>query len=242
MLRIGHLFPNLLNLYGDGGNIVCLGKRCQWREIDYEIVPIQLEDIETFVPEKYNILVLGGGSDREQAIISKVLYEKKDQLRDYVENNGVLLAVCGGYQLLGHYYRTEAGEEVAGLGILDMTTEPGERRMIGDIVIQSQWSDLPVVGFENHMGKTTLGETIRPFGTVKYGYGNNGEDETEGAIYKNCLGTYLHGPLLPKNPRIADHMLEKALERQSGEPVKLKQLDDAVEEGACRAIVEERKR
>lgn len=241
MLWIGHLCPNLLNLYGDGGNIVSLGKRCQWRELDYKIVPIRLEDMGNFNPQEYDILMLGGGSDREQSIISKILYEKKEELRDYVENSGVLLAICGGYQLLGHYYRTDMGEKMQGLGILDITTESAKKRMIGDIVIQSDWSDIPVVGFENHMGKTTLGAGVAPFGTVKNGYGNNGEDAKEGAVYKNCLGTYLHGPLLPKNPRIADQLLERALERKHGEPALLKKLDDTVEESASRAIIEEQK-
>jgi CobQ-like glutamine amidotransferase family enzyme len=235
-LTIGHLYPDLLNLYGDRGNIACMVRRCLWRGIRAETIEINAGDSIDF--EKLDIVLLGGGSDREQMIVCRKLRKVREQFRDYVENNGVVIAVCGGYQLLGKYYRTDAGT-IEGLHLLDLYTEQGEGRLIGNIILSSELSDSPVVGFENHGGRTCL-NGCRPFGRVLYGAGNDGRSGYEGVIYKNVIGTYLHGPLLPKNSQICDYLLEKALARKYG-PVKLEKLDDRLERAAneyiCRRFV-----
>ena len=227
-ITIGHLYPDLLNLYGDRGNIACMEKRCHWRGIGAKTIEFNTGDILDF--SKLDIVLLGGGSDREQAIVCTNLLEIQKQFKDYVEDNGVVIAVCGGYQLLGNYYKTDK-EMIKGLGLVDIYTEQGEGRLIDNIVLKSDLADMPVVGFENHGGRTYLNGN-KPFGKVLYGAGNDGESGYEGVIYKNVIGTYLHGPLLPKNPQICDYLITKALERKYGEKVKLPALDDAQEKEA----------
>lgn len=197
-ITIGHLYPDLLNLYGDRGNIQCMRKRCQWRGIDAETIEYQLEDRIDF--SALDIVLLGGGSDREQMLVCDRLRSIQKDFRDYVEDNGVVIAVCGGYQLLGHYYNTDDGR-IEGLSLVDLYTEQGSPRLIDNIVLENDKFSLPIVGFENHGGRTYIGDN-EPFGKVLYGSGNNGEDKAEGVLYKNVVGTYLHGPLLPKNPHI----------------------------------------
>lgn len=226
-ITIGHLYPDLLNLYGDRGNVACMMKRCLWRGIRAKTIEFNTGDPIDF--GKLDIVLLGGGSDREQTIVCQNLKKIREQFRDYVENNGVVIAVCGGYQLLGKYYQTGAGR-IEGLSLLDICTEQGEGRMIGNIILKSELSDIPVVGFENHGGRTYL-NGCRPFGRVLYGAGNDGKSDHEGVIYKNVIGTYLHGPLLPKNSRICDWLIEKALRRKYG-PVRLAELDDRLERAA----------
>lgn len=213
-LIIGHLYPDLLNLYGDRGNVIALEKRCHWRGIDVTVRPLLIDDDWSFTD--CDILFLGGGQDREQEIVWRDLMHQKAAFREAAEEGVVVLAVCGGYQLLGHYYRTPDGKDIEGLGILDLHTVAGKERLIGNAVITSPFFDEPntLVGFENHGGKTYLGSAVRPLGQVMVGQGNNGEDATEGAVVKNVFGTYLHGSLLPKNPHLTDLLLSRALKRK----------------------------
>lgn len=223
-LTIGHLYPELLNLYGDRGNIQCMMKRCLWRGIEAETIAFGLEDSIDF--SKLDIVLLGGGSDREQRIVCSRLRDIRENFHHYVEDGGSVLAVCGGYQLLGHYYKTEE-DTLEGLSLVDLYTEQGCPRLIDNIVLKNPDFSLPIVGFENHGGRTYIGDN-KPFGKVVYGHGNNGEDGQEGVLYKNVVGTYLHGPLLPKNPHICDYLLSNALERKYGKGA-LEPLDDTQE-------------
>ena len=223
-LTIGHLYPELLNLYGDRGNIQCMMKRSLWRGIEAETITFGLEDSIVF--SKLDIVLLGGGSDREQRIVCSRLRDIREDFRNYVEDGGSVLAVCGGYQLLGHYYKTEE-DTLEGLSLVDLYTEQGTPRLIDNIVLENPDFSLPIVGFENHGGRTYIGSN-KPFGKVVYGHGNNGEDGQEGVLYKNVVGTYLHGPLLPKNPHICDYLLSNALERKYGKGT-LEPLDDTQE-------------
>ncbi len=232
-LTIGHLYPDLLNLYGDRGNIACLMKRCQWRDIEVQTIEFQSEDTVDF--QKLDIVLLGGGSDREQILVCRKLKKIQADFRSYVEDNGTVLAVCGGYQLLGKYYETREGR-IEGLDLVDLYTEQGEDRLIDNIILESPLCKMPVVGFENHGGRTYINNN-RPFGKVLYGSGNDGKSGYEGVIYKNVIGTYLHGPLLPKNPQICDHLILKALERKYG-PAHLEPLDDIQEQEANTYMVQ----
>ena len=199
-------------------------KRCLWRGIRAKAVEYHIGDRIDF--SKLDIVLLGGGSDREQRIVCRELKKVQKEFKRYVEDDGVVIAVCGGYQLLGKYYRTREGV-IEGLGLLDIYTEQGDGRLIGNIVLDSGLSDVPVVGFENHGGRTYLCGH-KPFGRVLYGSGNDGVSGYEGVIYRNVTGTYLHGPLLPKNAQVCDHLIERALERRYG-PIELKELDDRME-------------
>lgn len=223
-LTIGHFYPELLNLYGDKGNIIALQKRALWRNIEVEIKEIKLGDKVNF--SALDIAFLGGGSDKEQILVSNRLRDMKSDISHFAADNGVVVAICGGYQVLGHYYKIEE-ELIDGLGILDIFTESANNRLIGNVVITTELFDRPVVGFENHSGRTYLG-TCSPLGQVTYGNGNNEKDGTEGVLYKNIIGTYLHGPLLPKNPHLCDYILQKALEQKYGK-AELSPLDDAIE-------------
>lgn len=232
-LAIGHLYPDLLNLYGDRGNIACLMKRCQWRGIDARTIEFESEDTVDF--QKLDIVLLGGGSDREQILVCKKLKKIQADFQAYVEDHGVVLAVCGGYQLLGKYYETREGT-IEGLDLVDLYTKQGESRLIDNIVLESPLCKMPVVGFENHGGRTFINNN-RPFGKVLYGAGNDGKSGYEGVIYKNVIGTYLHGPLLPKNPQICDYLIQKALERKFGS-IHLQPLDDSQEREANTYMVQ----
>ncbi len=223
-LTIGHLYPDLLNLYGDRGNIQCMIKRSLWRGIEAETIDFSLEDRIDF--SNLDIVLLGGGSDREQMLVCNKLRSIQKDFKNYIEDGGSVIAVCGGYQLLGHYYKTSEGT-MEGLSLVDLHTEQGEPRLIDNIVLENEILSLPIVGFENHGGRTYIGDN-KPFGKVLYGHGNNGEDHTEGVLYKNVIGTYLHGPLLPKNPHVCDYLLSNALERKYGKG-DLTPLDDDLE-------------
>ena len=227
-ITIGHLYPDLLNLYGDRGNIQCLMKRCLWRGIEAETIAFELGDKIDF--SKLDIVLLGGGSDREQMLVCEKLKEIQKDFKAYVEDNGVVIAICGGYQLLGNYYKTDQGM-IEGLKLVDMSTEQGKGRLIGNIVMQSDLFDMPIVGFENHGGRTTIGNN-KPLGKVLSGYGNDGQSGEEGVVYKNVIGTYLHGPLLPKNPQLADRLISRALEKKYGKKIELEKLDDSEEQEA----------
>ena len=203
-------------------------KRCQWRGIEAETIPFELEDEIDF--SKLDIVLLGGGSDREQMLVCEKLKEIQKDFKAYVENYGVVIAICGGYQLLGNYYKTEQGT-MKGLELVDLYTEQGEGRLIDNIVLQSDLFDMPIVGFENHGGRTFIKEN-KPLGKVLYGAGNDGKSGYEGVVYKNVIGTYLHGPLLPKNPQLADWLISHALEQKYGKKIELAPLDDSQEKEA----------
>lgn len=214
-LTLGHLYPDQLNLYGDRGNILVLRQRCQQRGIALRVVGLGIGD--ALAPDEYDMLFIGGGQDKEQAPVAQDLYDLKGiGLWAAVEDDMPVLAVCGGFQLLAHYYRPANGPDMRGLGVFDAWTihkGPRTQRCIGDIAIS--WNGKTLVGFENHGGRTYLG-TTKPLGKVLKGYGNNAEDATEGAIYRNTFGTYMHGSLLPKNPHFADYLISLALQRKYG--------------------------
>jgi CobQ-like glutamine amidotransferase family enzyme len=232
-INICHLYPDLLNMYGDRGNIIALRKRAQWRGITVNVHNITLG--EAFVPENYEIIFLGGGQGYEQEIILKDFLEQKgSEIKNAVNHDKVFLCICGGYQLMGNYYKTSDGRELEYLGALDLWTIGSRDRMIGNIVFECDFlkedqSDGKVVGFENHSGRTYLGPGVKPLGRVIKGHGNNGEDRSEGAVYKNVYCSYSHGSLLPKNPALTDHLLTLALKSKYSNFVSLQKLDDNLE-------------
>ncbi len=233
-LNICHMYPDLLNVYGDVGNILILKYRSENRGIKTVISHISVND--NFDAEKYDIVFFGGGQDYEQSIVSDDLKTKKrkDVIR-YIEDSKVFLSICGGYQLLGKYYVTPKGEEIEGLHALDIYTTAGNKRFIGNTVIYNQDFNETYVGFENHSGKTYIG-SLKPLGKVLAGYGNNGEDGYEGCIYKNTFCTYFHGSLLSKNPELADRLIFLALQRKYGKVI-LPPLDDTYELKAKEFII-----
>jgi CobQ-like glutamine amidotransferase family enzyme len=235
---VGWLYPDLMNIYGDRGNILTLLKRAEWR--DYNAKLLELGRGTTEHMEDVDIFFFGGGQDREQALVYEDLLEhKQSPLERAVSAGAAVLAVCGGYQLLGHYYQTAEGERFPGIGLIDVKTEAGKKRFIGDVVVDTQIEGLTpstLVGFENHSGRTFLGPTAGPLGRVRLGFGNNGGDGTEGYLQGGILGTYLHGSLLPKNPHLADHLILSALRRRG--VVDLSPLDDSVELAAHARILE----
>jgi lipid II isoglutaminyl synthase (glutamine-hydrolysing) len=229
-LRLLALYPEQMNIYADRGNIVFLRRRCEWRGIGFSYAAAGPG--EPVDPDAHDLLYLGGGQDRDQrAVAADMVASKRDALAAAVDDGAVLLAVCGGYQLLGHSYQL-GGERLAGLGIADLETvrEPG-KRLIGNVAIEVDLGDGPrvIAGFENHGGRTYLGEGAIPLGRVLSGFGNNGADGLEGVRRGNLIGTYLHGPLLPKNAWLADHLIALGLERRHGSRPELEPLDDRLE-------------
>lgn len=212
-LNIYHMYPDILNLYGDRGNIICLKRRCEWRGITPNIINFSLNEEKHDLSDG-DIFFIGGGSDRNQSIVYSDFLKYKDSFKELIEDYRVVLAICGGYQLLGEKYIDNEGKEVPGLGIFQYSTVNEEGRLIGNVIIENGLGLKPetIVGFENHGGRTY--SDYKPLGSVKNGYGNNGKDNKEGIVYKNCIGTYLHGPILPKNPHLADYLISKALERK----------------------------
>ncbi|MFW6113529.1 MAG: type 1 glutamine amidotransferase [Actinomycetota bacterium] len=236
-LRICHLYPELMNIYGDRGNIITLARRCEWRGCDVEVFSLSLGD--KLDPELYDLFFIGGGQDREQILVCEDLHrEKGEALRQAVDGGSALLSICGGYQLLGDNFLTYTGEELRGISLFDVRTVGGERRFIGNIAVQCtlEGAEGTLVGFENHSGRTHLDPGSRALGRVLKGFGNNGEDGMEGYIYRGAIGTYLHGSLLPKNPRLADWLLLKALRRRY-DLEKLPELDDSFENAAHQAAM-----
>lgn len=243
-INICHLYPDLLNIYGDRGNVIALKKRCEWRGIKVNVINVTIND--RFVPEDYDIIFLGGGQDYEQEIIQKdLLANKKNEIKNAITNNKVFLCICGGYQILGKYYITWDKKEIEFLGLLDLWTIGGKKRMIGNYAFECDFLkidtfDGKVVGFENHSGRTYLGESVKPLGKIITGGGNNGEDNYEGAIFNNVYCSYSHGSLLPKNPMLADHLIKLALaEKYPHIDMKnhLTQLDDSIELTARAAML-----
>src|SRR6266850_1838218 len=234
-LRIAHLYPDLMNIYGDRGNVIALAQRAKWRGIDVEVRPYSVGQLAE--PEGPDVWFFGGGQDQGQDIVGADLAGGKNgaALRKSVEGGAAIFSVCGGYQLLGHEYVPETGPSIPGVGILDVTTRAGKRRFVGNLLVDSP--DGQLVGFENHSGRTYLGSSAKPLGTVIAGNGNNGEDKTEGAVQGKVIGCYLHGSGLPKNPWLADRLLGWALDRRHKNTA-LDPLDDA-DETAARAQASE---
>ncbi len=238
-LRLAHLYPELMNTYGNRGNVLALVRRAEWRGIRLDVRGVGLG--EPLDPDTYDLYFFGGGQDREQGLVAADLVRHKGPpLGDAVEAGAVVLAICGGYQLLGREFRTGPGEVLPGLGILDAWTVAGQRRNIGNVVVRCAWAGAGrrLVGFENHSGKTYLGTGCEPLGRVEVGAGNNGEDGSEGARYRDVYACYLHGSLLPKNPWFADHLLRRALVRRYGLDAPFPALDDRLENAAHDAVLE----
>jgi lipid II isoglutaminyl synthase (glutamine-hydrolysing) len=231
-VTVGHLYPDYLNIYADRGNIAVLTERARLRGHELAVVPMGIGDA---VPGGIDLFYVGGGQDREQALVSHDLAGKGDALRAAVDAGAAFLAVCGGYQLLGRFYRDRSGEELPGIGLLPLHTVAGERRMIGDVLLDCGWAGETLAGFENHAGRTSLDEGAEPLGRVVAGFGNDGRSGFEGCRQGRVYGTYLHGPLLPRNPWFADRLLADAL------GVELEPLDDALEAQA-HAVSAERAR
>lgn len=247
-LTIGYLYGDLMNIYGDTGNIICLEKRCVWRGIDASVKQISIgNDLKA---GEVDLFFFGGGQDQAQTDVAKDLVKKASVLKEENERGVPLLAICGGYQLLGKYYQPFDGKKLEGVGIFKASTEASNDRMIGNIVIRSSFivsslttknqSDEPtneltnnlLVGFENHSGKTFLEKSGKPLGSVIKGFGNNGEDKSEGCISNNAIGCYMHGSLSPKNPELADWLIKKALEVKYKKEINLKPLNDELEQKA----------
>lgn len=226
-LKILHLYPKEMNLYGDHGNVLALVKRCEWRGIKTEVIE---HEPGNPIPGDIDIVFGGGGQDFEQNKIEKDLHDIAPTLKKFIEDGVPTLVICGLYQLFGNYFETAEGQKIEGIGALDLATKAGPTRLIGNIVINTPDFG-EVVGYENHSGLTTLGKNMPAFGTVIKGYGNNGKDDIEGVHYKNCIGTYLHGPVLPKNPRVADYLILKAISRHEPK-AKLERLNDSIENRA----------
>jgi CobQ-like glutamine amidotransferase family enzyme len=235
---VGWLYPDLMNIYGDRGNILTLVKRAEWR--GFEARAIELPRGTTTGMEDVDVFFFGGGQDREQALVYQDLIDHKQPILEQAVVDGAsILAVCGGYQLLGHFYQTAEGEKFPGIGLIDVRTEAGKKRFIGDVVVEAQIEGLEprtLVGFENHSGRTYLGSAARPLGKVLMGAGNNGSDGTEGCVQGAVVGTYLHGSLLPKNPRLADLLIRRSLTRRG--VTELERLDDSAELAAHERILQ----
>ena len=233
-LRICHLYGGHMNIYGDDGNIITIVKRCQWRGIETSVETVNIGD--KINSDRFDFYFFGGGQDQQQVAVSADLKKTNGKLlKKAVREDAVVFTVCGGYQLMGHYYQPADGSQLAGVGLLDVITIAGRKRMIGNIVIElnkqltiNSQQSTKLVGFENHSGQTFLGRNTKPLGRVIAGFGNNGRDKTEGAWHENVFGCYLHGSVLPKNPHFADFLIERALMRKYGK-VNLSKLDDSAE-------------
>lgn len=249
-LTIGWLYPDLMSIYGDRGNIICLQKRSEWRGIKIAVKRISLENS----PKELagcDLIFAGGAQDSQQTLVFHDLKESKGKILQGLIEDGIPgLYICGAYQFLGKYYKEADGTIINGLGIFDLhTINPGEKhkRLIGNVVAElhplliKENPELNIinslVGFENHGGRTYLGKNIQPLATIRHGFGNNGEDKTEGAIYKNSFGSYFHGPILPKNPHFADYLIKKALEKKYNEEITLENLDDSLAYQAHNAVL-----
>lgn len=233
-ITIGYLYGDLMNIYGDTGNIITLKKRAEWRGIE---VVIKMFSIGNKLKQgDADLFFFGGGQDQQQELVAKDLKSKGKVIKSAIERGVPLLSVCGGYQLLGDYYRPQKGPKLEGISLFPAYTVASDDRMIGNIVIQSQFGKL--VGFENHSGKTYLKKGGLPFGMVIKGFGNNGADKKEGCMYKNAIGCYMHGSLLPKNPQLADWLIKKALEVKYGKGIQLKPLDDVLENQAHQKAIQ----
>ena len=229
-LNIYHLYPDVLNLYGDRGNVLCMQRRLEWRGMQANVFPVPIGT--KFIAKDCDLIFIGGGQDFEQEILMHDLKgEKTAELKAAIEDGIPVLAICGGYQMLGQYYKTWDGKQCDFTGALDLYTVGSEQRMIGNYMFTCDEADCKIVGFENHSGKTYLGSGVKPLGKILEGYGNNGEDKTEGVRYNNVFGTYSHGPVLPKNPQLTDFILKTALS-QKYTSFDFEPLDDTFENNA----------
>lgn len=235
-LSLAYLYPELLNIYGDYGNVLTIKNRCEWRDIEIEINKINIGD--NIDPEKFDLYFIGGGQDKQQIDVSRELQLQKNALYDAMNSNAVLLGICGGYQLFGKYYQPHTGSRLMGIGLLDAYTVAGDKRFIGNVTAKTEFT-IPktLVGFENHSGLTYLQGETKPLAIVETGAGNNGEDKTEGARFKNVFGTYLHGSFLPKNPHFADYLIRLALEKKYKDNVDLPKLNDEMELQAHMSLI-----
>ena len=227
-ITVAHLYPDYLNIYADRGNMAVLARRAAWRGHELEIVGVSMGDRLVDA----DLLYVGGGQDREQALVAQDLAARAEELREAVAGGAAVLAVCGGYQLLGRSYRDVAGAELPGAELLPLHTVAGERRMIGDVLLECELEPgvrRTLAGFENHAGRTILDKGAEPLGRVVHGFGNDGATGFEGCRAGRVVGTYLHGPLLPRNPWFADWLLAQALARRGGEPPALDPLPDELE-------------
>lgn len=235
-LKLAHLYPELLNIYGDYGNVLTIKNRCEWRNIEVEITNINLGD--SIDPEKFDLYFIGGGQDKQQIDVARELQLQKNALHDAMNLNAVFLGICGGYQLFGKYYQPHKGSRLMGIGLLDAYTIAGDKRFIGNVTAKTDFT-IPktLVGFENHSGLTYLQGETKPLAMVEIGAGNNNEDKTEGARFKNVFGTYLHGSFLPKNPHFADFLIKLALEKRYKDNIDLQKLNDELELQAHMALI-----
>jgi CobQ-like glutamine amidotransferase family enzyme len=227
---VGHLFPDYLNIYADRGNMAVLARRAAWRGYELELRPVGVED--GVHPGEHDLYYVGGGQDREQELIAPALAAKGEALLEAFARGAAFLAVCGGYQLLGRFYRDQSGDELPGVGLFPLHTIAGERRMIGDVLLECELEPgepRTLAGFENHAGRTYLDEGAEPLGRVLAGFGNDGESGYEGCRAGRAVGTYLHGPLLPRNPWLADWLLAQALAHRAGEAPEFAPLADELE-------------
>jgi CobQ-like glutamine amidotransferase family enzyme len=227
---VGHLYPDYLNIYADRGNIAVLTQRAAWRGHELEVRTISVGEL--LRPGEHDLLYVGGGQDREQALVADDLTAKADGVREAVAGGAAVLAVCGGYQLLGRSYRDLHGVDLPGIGLFPLETVAGDTRMIGDVLLECELEPgvrRTLAGFENHAGRTKLDAGAGPLGRVVAGFGNDGESGSEGCRVGRAVGTYLHGPLLPRNPWFADWLLAQALARRLGEPPELEPLSDELE-------------
>ena len=237
-LRLAHLYPDYLNLYGDRGNVLALKHRSVGRGLGFETVPVGLG--EHFDPDDFDLFFIGGGQDSAQKVlIEDFLHDKGPQLKEAILTGLPGLAICGGYQLLGKGYKSSSGEWIEGLGVIDAVTEAGSYRFTGDLFCESpllreKGLNPILIGFENHAGRTRLGPGVQPLGKVIKGMGNNGEDQSEGAVVHHLFATYMHGSLLPKNPDLTDTLIELAYYRRYPDGEKLPDLDKSWEERARR--------
>ncbi len=228
-INIACLYSDLMNIYGDRGNVLTICKRCNWRNIQVKVHEIKVGD--RIDPELYDFYFIGGGQDQQQIAVSQELQKQKSPLKEAAESGAVFLAICGGYQLLGSYYKPHDAEELKGISLLDAYTVAGNQRYIGNVTTKSTLllkNADTLTGFENHSGLTFLEGKTKPLGRIIVGNGNNGKDKTEGAYKNNVFGTYLHGSFLPKNPHFADHLIKLCLKKKYG-AVELSEIDDAVE-------------
>jgi len=235
-ISIAHLYPELLNIYGDFGNVLTVKNRCEWRDIEVEITQINIGD--TIDPEKFDLYFIGGGQDKQQIDVSRELQLQRTALHDAMNMDAVFLGICGGYQLFGNYYQPHNGSRLLGIGLLDAYTVAGNTRFIGNVTAKTEFT-IPktLVGFENHSGLTYLQGETKPLAMVEVGAGNNNEDKTEGARFKNVFGTYLHGSFLPKNPHFADYLIKLALEKRYKDNIELQKLNDELELQAHMALI-----
>ena len=239
-IRVGHLYPDYLNIYADRGNIAVLSRRAAWRGHELDVESVSIGDAVR--PGAHDLLYVGGGQDREQALVAHDLTTKTEAVHEAAAGGAAVLAVCGGYQLLGRFYRDRDGAELPGIGLLPLVTVAGETRMIGDVLLDCEWVGRTLAGFENHAGRTLLDDGAEPLGRVVHGFGNDGTSGFEGCRAGRVIGTYLHGPLLPRNPWLADWVLAQALAHASGgEPPDLEPLPDELEADA-HAVAAERAR